>query len=93
MTPTEEVAELAAELVLMAESDPYIDSINAHSFLGDKKERVRQIGQRLEELGGFDLMLVVHEHITKELGPITPFASAYGRGLELAWDGIGVWRG
>lgn len=89
----QEVADLAAELLLMAESDPHRDTENAHSFLADKKERVREIGQRLDELGGFDLMLVVYEHVWKMLQPVTPNWPAYSRGLEMAWDDIGSWRG
>lgn len=49
-------------------------------------ESVRKIGHQLYDLGGHDAMLVVHAEVANWL-------PHEGRALEMAWDGIGDWRG
>ena len=51
-------------------------------YLGANKERTRQIGERLNSIGGFNLMQQVAESI--------PLVDQ--RELDFAWDGIGEWR-
>lgn len=51
-------------------------------------ERVRMVGELLNKVGGFQLMLVVHKQ----------FAASYhvygaARNLEMVWNGIGGWQG
>jgi len=50
----------------------------------ESHQRIREIGQFLEGIGGIDLMLAVHTLFVRE----RPNA---GRLLEEAWDGIGAW--
>lgn len=51
-------------------------------------ERTREIGHRLDRLGGMELMQRVHANVSQQL----PYR-ARSRELERAWDGIGDWRG
>ena len=51
-------------------------------------ERVRMVGELLNKVGGFQLMLAVHKQ----------FAASYhiygaARNLEMVWNGIGGWQG
>lgn len=59
-----------------------IDSEYRSCFLNENKPRVREIGQRLHELGGYNLMLSVWREMPKH------------DQLELthAWHGIGIWE-
>ena len=68
----------------------YSSSPKGEGFLvgSNSAERVRMVGELLNKVGGFQLMLVIHKH----------FASSYqvygaARNLEMVWDGIGSWRG
>jgi hypothetical protein len=49
-------------------------------------ERVREVGKRLDRMGGFDLMLRAHELFAER----RPLAK---RNLEMVWDHIGAWLG
>ncbi len=51
-------------------------------FLEQNKERVRQLGEQLDRIGGYPLMLTVCQAL-----PVYDASE-----LELAWDGIGVWQ-
>ncbi|RPI24282.1 MAG: hypothetical protein EHM61_17550 [Acidobacteria bacterium] len=53
---------------------------------GGAREQMRQVGQRLESIGGIDLMLATHTLFSRE----RPKGK---RLLEQAWDGIGAWIG
>ena len=46
-----------------------------------QRERTREIGERLNALGGFQLMLWAHQQ----------FSRTDGNSLELVWHGIGEW--
>ena len=45
-------------------------------------ERTREIGERLNALGGYKLMLWAHQH----------FSRTDGNSLERVWHGIGKWK-
>lgn len=51
-------------------------------------EPVQQVGNRLNDAGGFNLMLIVHQQFA-ETYPVRGAA----RNLERLWDGIGSWQG
>jgi len=59
-------------------------------FLKDSSaaEPVRAIGRKLDEAGGFQLMLRAHE----QFDAANP-GNGLARNLEIVWDGIGGWRG
>ena len=61
-------------------------------FLADEEaaEPVREIGERVNEAGGMDLMLETHKVFAAKCDEIGP---GLARNLEMAWDGIGEWRG
>ncbi|KFY37272.1 hypothetical protein V494_04853 [Pseudogymnoascus sp. VKM F-4513 (FW-928)] len=50
-------------------------------------ERVRAIGEALDDAGGMDLMRQVHGTVRERLG------AACARELEVAWDDVGEWLG
>lgn len=80
---SEEINSLLAELKNLSFncSEP-IDSEYRTVFFGENKPRVREIGQKLHELGGHNLMLSVWREIPRH------------DQLELtaAWDGVGTWK-
>lgn len=78
---SDEAKNLVAELMnLSINCNAPIDEYR-EVFLGENKSRVREIGEKLHELGGYNLMLGAWQCVPKH------------DQLELtyAWDGIGVW--
>lgn len=85
----------------LRETDPEIDSlytasverlvaVGATALSGSRRE-VRAIGERLDAAGGKELMVGVLRHADA-------LSQRRGRGrilrtVEMAWDGIGEWRG
>lgn len=59
-----------------------VDSEDRTVFLGQEKNVTQEIGQRLHELGGYELMLYAYKRVQEH------------DQLELshAWDGIGIWE-
>lgn len=49
-------------------------------------EPVRAVGERLDEIGGFDLMVETHAVFAAK-------KPAMARNLEMVWDGVGSWSG
>jgi hypothetical protein len=67
-----------------------IYSQNPGGFLMDSPsaEPVKEIGRKLNEAGGKDLMLRAHAIFSANApGP------GLARNLEMVWDGVGSWRG
>ena len=77
-------AELIAELSMMVRDDPHRGTEFEEAFLTHTKERTRQIGWELFEIGGHNLMLAAHNIIRQLYGPSA-------RSLEVAWDSVGEW--
>ena len=91
-----EVQKKSADLVFLPDDSPeelalreLIEIANADTDTGwertpfDKqRERTREIGERLNALGGFQLMLWAHQQ----------FSRTDGRSLECVWNGIGEWK-
>ena len=50
-------------------------------YLGQNKEKVKEMGRRLDEIGGFDLMYQTLQYTYK--GDQSE--------LDWAWDGVGKW--
>ena len=68
----------------------YGSTPKGEGFLAGSKaaEQVRMVGELLDKVGGFQLMLAVHKQ----------FATSYyvygaARNLEMVWNGIGGWKG
>lgn len=51
------------------------------------RERIKSVGSALNDIGGMELMLEVHDVIRERLGRVR------ARELEAAWDGVGIWLG
>lgn len=78
-----EATDLINELVSMSQNNlEPLDSEDRCIFLGENKTRVREIGQKLHDLGEMDLMI----HAANQ---IIGFDQ---RELDYAWDGIGEWK-
>lgn len=86
--PTEtidvEAAGLILELKMMVLNDPHRGTEDETAFFRDTRPRTREIGQRLYEKGGHNLMLRAYYDIREKFGPSA-------RSLEVNWDGIGEW--
>lgn len=82
----QEVDKLLAELIKIGERDDYLSERPGPPFNGQCRHmRAREIGRRLNEIGGFELMEYAYLRAKKKLG--APLASH----LEYAWAEIGTW--
>jgi hypothetical protein len=82
----DEVEKLTEELVRIGKTDDFLAERPFGGFNMDKRHiRARDIGQRLFDLGGFELMEYMLKKIRKRLNP--NLASH----LSYAWADIGGW--
>ena len=82
-----EVEKLLAELLRIGQTEDFLSERPGLSYNRDCRHvRTRQIGARLDELGGLNLMAYVHRQVKRKLGKIL------GEHLEAAWDKVGPWR-
>lgn len=82
----EEINRLIQELIQIGETDDFLSERPGHPFnMQCRHIRARQIGTRLDELGGLELMLYVHNKVKSRLGK-TLIAH-----LEYCWAEIGKW--
>jgi hypothetical protein len=58
------------------------------SYGGEEVKELRQIGYKLFEEGGMELMRWVHENFSKRCNIL-----GAPRNLEHIWDGVGTWKG
>lgn len=80
-----EIGRLVAELIEMGRRDPNPETELYAAYLEKDKPRAREIGERLNEIGGHALMEQVHQTIVATAPPYS------GRHLDFAWDGVGDW--
>ena len=59
---------------------------NPGGFLTSQATEVREVGKRLDEAGGMDLMLEAHSLFARQ-------NPRMARNLEMVWDHIGNWQG
>ncbi len=82
----EEVQRLIAELIRIGETDDYLSERPGPPFNYQcRHNRARDIGKRLDELGGYALMMFAHGKVKKKLGKVLVSH------LEYAWTDIGNW--
>lgn len=82
----EEVEKLLQELYRIGERDDYLSERPGSPFnVQCRHIRAREIGIRLHEIGGFELMEYAATRVKKKLGG-TLFSH-----LEFAWSEIGNW--
>ena len=84
-----EIDRMTRELIEIGRRGGFLAMGPGGSGGGQSKARARVIGERLDEIGGIELMRSVGQRVARELGP----GSGAGRELEAAWDGIGSWHG
>lgn len=82
-----EVADLINELVRIGHQDDYLSVTPGGGYNAQCRHvRTRQIGDRINKIGGLKLMSWVFEKVHKKVGKV--LASH----LEYAWNDIGEWR-
>jgi len=74
---------LVSELIEIGNSPGYLGS--GEEFDGFEHIRTREIGERLNQLGGKDLMVAAYYRVRAEIG------AGKARELESAWGHIGDW--
>ncbi|HEY1205238.1 MAG: hypothetical protein ABSH46_11105 [Bryobacteraceae bacterium] len=80
-----EVERLTAELYRVGWCDGFLSATPGGKFDDHCRNlRAREIGERLNDLGGFRLMTEAHSTIQQRQGP--------ARQLESCWGGIGSWE-
>ncbi len=82
-----EVEKLLAELIRIGQTEDFLSEHPGLAYNRDCRHiRTRQIGTRLDELGGLNLMAYVYRQVKRKLGKIL------AEHLEAAWDMVGPWR-
>ena len=82
----DEVERLIEELLRIGKVDDFLSERSGGAFNRECRHiRAREIGKRLDELGGVDLMLYVNRRVRRKLGKNMSWH------LEAAWKDIGHW--
>lgn len=82
----QEVERLLDELVRIGKTEDYLSERQGAGFNRDCRHiRTRDIGKRLDEIGGLALMEYANRHIRRKLGKNLSWH------LEAAWKDIGQW--
>lgn len=82
-----EVQKHIDELIKIGKSDDFLSERHLPGFNNQLRNvRARQIGQRLDEIGGLPLMEYVHRQVKRKTN------KALGEHLEYCWDDVGKWR-
>ncbi len=82
-----DVETLLKELLVIGRESDFLSERPGGGFNGNCRNiRAREIGRRLDEIGGLELMLWVHRQVRKKMG------RAMAEHLEYAWDGVGDWK-
>jgi hypothetical protein len=82
-----EVEKMLAELLRIGQTEDFLSERPGGSYNRDCRHiRTCQIGARLHEIGGINLMGYVHRQVKRKLG------KTLGEHLEAAWDRVGDWR-
>jgi hypothetical protein len=82
-----EVEKLLAELVGIGKRDDFLCERYTPGFNSQMRNvRARDVGKRLFEIGGLELMEYAHRHVKRKA------SKNLGDHLEYCWDGVGKWR-
>ena len=85
-----EVENLVEEMIKIGKSDDYLSERPGAGFDSQCHHiRTRQIGRRLNEIGGLELMQAVHRKLRRKLGKPGPVLVSH---LDYCWNEIGEWR-
>jgi hypothetical protein len=81
-----EVDRMIAELVQIGKGDDFLSERSGGAFDQNcRNKRAREIGARLNTLGGLPLMEYARDRVKKQLG------ANLATHLEYSWDEIGKW--
>ena len=81
-----EVDKLIEELLQIGKKEDYLSERPGGAFNGQCHHlRTRQIGRRLNEIGGLELMHYAHRQVKRKLG------MQLSSHLEYCWNEIGGW--
>lgn len=82
----QDVERLLDELVRIGKTDDFLSERPGGGFNRDSRHiRAREIGERLNELGGVPLMEYAYRHVRRKLGKNLAWH------LQAAWKDIGEW--
>jgi hypothetical protein len=82
-----EVQKHIEELIKIGKTDDFLSERYQAGFNSQHRNvRARQIGQRLDEIGGLPLMEYVQRQVKRKT------SKALAEHLEYCWDGVGKWR-
>ena len=85
----DEVENLLAELIEIGKRDDYLAERHLPGFNSQYRHvRARQIGQRLHDIGGLELMFYAQRRVKRSTGKKGKSLSEH---LEYAWTEIGDW--
>ena len=94
-TNEERFVEIVGALALMAicyDLDVPEEERNPFTNTPERREQVRAMGHELDNMGGFNLMLLAFRELQSVLSErIGEIACGDMRILEWAWDGVGIW--
>ena len=84
----DEVEKLIEELIHIGKTADYLSEQPGGAYNGQcRHRRAREIGSALSELGGYDLMEMAYQRVSKKLG------RNLAEHLEFAWTDVGEWFG
>jgi len=82
----QDVERMLEELLRIGKTEDFLSERPGGSFNRECRHiRTREIGQRLDEIGGLELMEYANRHVRRKLG------KDLGWHLEAAWKDIGKW--
>jgi len=83
----QEVLKLTAELIQIGRMDDFLSLSTGGAFdIQCHHRRARDIGKRLNELGGVDLMISIRQRIQRKL------KATLAEHLDHCWKGVGDWK-
>lgn len=81
-----DVERMLDELVRIGKTDDFLSERPGGAFNRDCRHiRAREIGKRLDEIGGLPLMQFANRHVRRKLGKNLSWH------LEASWKDIGAW--
>lgn len=81
-----EVDRMVEDLVRIGQTEDFLSERPGGTFNAQSRHiRAREIGQRLNEIGGFELMESIYKRVKKRLG------AQVADHLSYAWAEIGKW--
>lgn len=83
----DEVQRLLADLVKIGKTEDFLAERFTPGFNSQMRHvGARDIGKRLNEIGGIELMEFAYRHIRRKIN------KNIGEHLEYCWDGVGPWK-